>query len=279
MPKYSIEGNLDFYAELYKSLDESGDNKIINGDEKNNDNCCLITNLPLTECYVKLECGHSFNYVPLFKDLVNRKNKLAAMDTQILKANEIRCPYCRNKESTLLPYYENMGVDKVHGVNFIDESKIIAKTKCASSYFSGICNYKDGALCCQHTYVTTFEDGKDYCYTHARFLERKAVKDKILKKKEEEKAKKMEEKLKEKEEKKKEKDSAKQKLKEEKEEKKVLAKAQKSSTDENVVIFSENGCTQILKTGNRKGQMCGCKIKSGDSCSRHTKKEEVPLDK
>ena len=273
MPKYSIEDNLDFYAELYKSLDESGENKVTNND----DNVCLITNLPLTECYVKLECGHRFNYVPLFKDLVVRKNKSAAMDTQILKANEIRCPYCRNKESTLLPYYENMGVDKVHGVNFIDDSKIIAKTKCASSYFSGTCNYKDGVLSCQHTYVTTFEDGKDYCYTHVRFLERKALKDKILKKKEEEKAKKLQEKQKAKEEKQNEKSAAKQKLKEEKEQKKAEAKAHKNanqtSIGENVVMFSENGCKQILKTGSRKGQICGCKIKTDYFCARHTKKE------
>jgi hypothetical protein len=278
MPKYSIEGNLDFYEELYKSLDESGENKVTNSNE--NDNLCLITNLPLTENYVKLSCGHNFNYVPLFKDLVHRKNKSAAMDTQILKTNEIRCPYCRNKESTLLPYYENMGVDKVHGVNFIDDSKIMAKTKCASSYFSGNCNYKYEALSCQHTYVTTFEDGKDYCYTHVRFLERKALKDKILKKKEEEKAKKMEEKQKEKEEKQKEKDAAKQKLKEEKEEKKASKKKKHTPIDENVVIFSENGCKKILKTGIRKGQVCGCKIKESNFCARHFKKEEeVPSAK
>lgn len=270
MPKYSVEGNLDFYAELYKSLDESGVNKVTNNSENNNS--CLITNLPLTENYVKLACGHSFNYVPLFKDLVVRKNKTAAMDTQILKVNEIRCPYCRNKESTLLPYYENMGVDKVHGVNFIDETKIIAKLNFASSYFCGSCNYKDGILSCQHTYVTTLGDGKDYCHTHTRFLERKAIKDKILKKKEEEKAKKSEEKQKAKEDKQKEKDALKQKLKEEKEQKKVAAKAAKSSTDENVVIFSENGCKQILKTGLRKGEVCGCKVKEGDFCSRHAKK-------
>jgi DNA-directed RNA polymerase subunit RPC12/RpoP len=275
MPKYSVEDNLDFYAELYKSLDESGENKIVNNNE--NDNICLITNSLLTENYVKLACGHRFNYIPLFKDLVVRKNKTAAMDTQILKTNEIRCPYCRNKEMTLLPYYENMGVDKVHGVNFIDETKIVAKTKCASSYFSGSCNYKDGNLFCQHTYVTTFEDGKDYCYSHVRLLERKALKDKILKKKEEEKAKKLQEKQKAKDEKQNEKAAAKQKLKEEKDLKKTEKKVGKVSTDENLVIFSENGCKQILKTGARKGQICGCKIKSGDFCSRHTKKEEVPL--
>jgi hypothetical protein len=66
MPKYSVEDNLDFYAELYKSLDESGENKIVNNNE--NDNICLITNSLLTENYVKLACGHRFNYIPLFKD-------------------------------------------------------------------------------------------------------------------------------------------------------------------------------------------------------------------
>lgn len=271
MPKHSVEGNLDFYAELYKSLDESGDSETINNHE--NDNVCLITNSPLTENHVKLSCGHKFNYVPLFKDLVVRKNKSAVMDTQILRVNEIRCPYCRNKESKLLPYYENMGVDKVHGVNFIDETKIISKMVFASSYFHGNCNYKDGTLSCDHTYVLTLEDGKDYCHTHARFLERKAIRDKILKKKAEEKAKKLEEKLKEKEEKQKEKDSAKQKLKEEKEAKKMSKKKNQAGADENVVIFSENGCKQILKTGLRKGQICGCKIKNGNFCTRHTKKE------
>jgi hypothetical protein len=170
-----------------------------------------------------------------------------------------------------------MGVDKVHGVNFIDESKIVSKTKCASSYFGGTCNYKDGTFSCQHTYVTTFEDGKDYCYTHARFLERKAIKDKILKKKAEEKAKKVEEKLKEKENKKNEKDAAKQKLKQEKEEKNAHKKINQTSTNENVVIFSENGCKQILKMGPRKGLVCGCKVKEGDFCSRHIKKEVEEL--
>ena len=275
MSKYSIEGNLDFYAELYKSLDEFGENKVTNNSENNNS--CLITNLTLTENHVKLSCGHKFNYVPLFKDLVVRKNKTAAMDTQILKVNEIRCPYCRNKESMLLPYYENMGVDKVHGVNFIDDTKIITKLNFASSYFSGTCNYKDGDLSCQHTYVTTFGDGKDYCHTHTRFLERKAIKDKILKKKEEEKVKKSEEKQKAKEEKQKEKDVFKQKLKEEKEQKKTSKKTSQNVTNENIVIFSENGCKQILKTGLRKGQICGCKIKESDFCSRHTKKVELPL--
>jgi hypothetical protein len=92
-------------------------------DSLDDKNRCLITNDVLTENHVVLQCGHKFNYLPLFKDLVNRKTKLAPLDSQNLKVNEIRCPYCREKESKLLPYYENMGVEKFHGVNYIDEIK------------------------------------------------------------------------------------------------------------------------------------------------------------
>lgn len=275
MKKYSVEGNIDFYSELYKSLDE--------GETKENEtetDLCLISNVPLTENYVTLECKHKFNYVPLFKDLVNRKSKLASMDTQNLKVNEIRCPYCRNKESNLLPYYENMGVDKVHGVNYIDESKIV---HIASSYFTGNCSYKatmpdNTELCCHNTYVCTFEDGKDYCHSHIRMLQRQALKNKLLAKKAEEKKLKMEAKLKEKEEKVKMKSEAKQKAKEEKESNKKMnkkAKLTEVSGDENVIIYSENGCKQVLKTGPRKGQMCGCKITNETFCTRHANAQKT----
>jgi hypothetical protein len=268
MKKYSIEGNIDFYSELYKSLDQ---------DESVQDEC-LISNTPLTENYVTLECNHKFNYVPLFKDLVNRKSKLAAMDVQNLKVNEIRCPYCRNKESNLLPYYENMGVDKVHGVNYIDESKMAVTKHLASSYFSGTCNHKiimpnNSELCCYNTYVCTFSDGKDYCYNHVRAKERQILKDKLLAKKIEEKKMKLEAKLKEKEEKILAKAEAKLKAKEEKQKEKEMNK--KTTTiqvlaNENVVISSSIGCQQVLKTGLRKGQTCGCKATIGDFCKRHT---------
>jgi hypothetical protein len=278
MKKYSIEGNIDFYSELYKSLDE--------GELKENEtekDTCLISNTPLTENYVTLECKHKFNYIPLFKDMVNRKTKLASMDTQNLKVNEIRCPYCRNKESNLLPYYENVGVDKVHGVNYIDESKIVINPASASSYFSGTCGFKatmpdNTELCCHSTYVCTFEDGKDYCYNHIRMLQRQAIKNKLLAKKAEEKKVKMEAKLKEKEEKLKVKQEAKQKAKEEKETNKKITKKAKLTEvleGENIIIYSENGCKQILKTGLRKGQMCGCKITNDNFCKRHTNVEKT----
>ena len=58
MDKYIIEGGLDFYEELYKSLDIEETNEKTEEDN----NLCLITNQPLTEKSVELNCGHKFNY-------------------------------------------------------------------------------------------------------------------------------------------------------------------------------------------------------------------------
>jgi hypothetical protein len=115
MSNYIIEGNFDFYKELYESLDDS-DNNI----DQISAQVCLISNTPLTKHFVELECKHTFNYVPLFKDLVNHKTKFSSLDTHRLKVNEIRCPYCRNKQGSLLPYIEEIGLPKEHGVNWIN---------------------------------------------------------------------------------------------------------------------------------------------------------------
>jgi hypothetical protein len=59
MDKYKLEGGIDFFAELYKSLDI---------EESDENNMCLITNQPLTDKFVSLNCGHKFNYIPLYND-------------------------------------------------------------------------------------------------------------------------------------------------------------------------------------------------------------------
>ena len=33
------------------------------------DNCCLISKEPLDRNYIKLECNHSFNYMPLYNEI------------------------------------------------------------------------------------------------------------------------------------------------------------------------------------------------------------------
>jgi hypothetical protein len=135
--KYSIEGDIDFYSELYKSLDvEENEHKTIE-----DLNMCLITNAPLENNHIQLICGHKFNYIPLYFDIRNHKQKFNSLEgtTNRLAVNEIRCPYCRNKQNGLLPYYENMGIEKTHGVNYIDPDH-----KNTSKYYN---NYTDYNYC------------------------------------------------------------------------------------------------------------------------------------
>jgi len=116
MKNYKIEGNIDFFAELYKSLD-------IEDDELDtNNNLCLITNQVLTDKFVEMQCGHKFNYLPLYNDLKNHKQKYNGMEgtSGKLKQDELRCPYCRKKHKGILPYYEELNLAKVSGVNNID---------------------------------------------------------------------------------------------------------------------------------------------------------------
>jgi hypothetical protein len=95
------------------------------------DNLCLITKEPLTDKHVILKCGHKYNYIPLFNDVKTHKQKFNALESSSgqLKYNEIRCPYCRNKQNELLPYYEELGLSKTHGVNYIDPARLIHKLK------------------------------------------------------------------------------------------------------------------------------------------------------
>lgn len=55
-----------------------------------------------------------------------------------LYQDEIRCPYCRKKQSGVLPYYEELGLEKLHGINCIDPNYSSVKT---SSHYYKTCQY------------------------------------------------------------------------------------------------------------------------------------------
>ena len=115
--KYFIEGNVDFYSEININDEDNND------DNLNYDNICLITNEPLIDKYVTMECGHKFNYIPLYNDLIKQKYFTNVMEECKLKINEIRCPYCRSISTQLIPFYENfciikdVFIRKIIGVN------------------------------------------------------------------------------------------------------------------------------------------------------------------
>lgn len=286
---YIIDQGLNFYEELYKSLDEPSSD--VEGD------LCLITNGPLQNSCIKLECNHTFNYVPLYNDILNHKKNYNKLERRILKSTEIRCPYCRNIQNKLLPYYEMDGVKLVHGVNYFDETvdKISKATPATNdAYFHGVCAYsmkyctilEDGkksenTVSCTNTYVKTFDlDGKTYCISHKYLAMKNYQKQQKLKAIQQAKEAKAQVKAQEKEAKAQVKAHEKAVKAQEKLEAKEKAKLDKVQSKnnppileegENIIIGNSGGCTEIIKSGPKKGTPCGCKIKENNFCGRHFK--------
>jgi hypothetical protein len=183
----------------------------------------------------------------------------------ILSTNQIRCPYCRNKQNTLLPYYPLDGIKKIHGVNYIDEN--INKY---NSSFVGKCCYKIPNVefdctqeessnnvayyeCPKNNVMKLKEDDKDYCSYHKYLMLKELMKQEKQKQKMIEKMKKEEEK-----------EALKKKKMEEKEALKEEKLKQKDISKQNIIL-----CNSIIKSGKNKGCMCGNKAFENDKCKRH----------
>ena len=88
----------------------------------NIDTCCLLTKEALNDIHVTLNCGHKFNYIPLYKEVVIQKTS-AGMTTNgyynsyTLRLNEIKCSYCRRVQDKLLPFLNYDDIKRLRGVN------------------------------------------------------------------------------------------------------------------------------------------------------------------
>jgi hypothetical protein len=103
---YIIEGNVDFFTELAKD------------EEQDDTNVCLLSGTTLARNHISLSCDHKFNYCPLFQEVVKQKTVYNPNDTSRLMLNEIKCPYCRQITSHILPYIPSeKGISKIKGVN------------------------------------------------------------------------------------------------------------------------------------------------------------------
>ena len=261
MSNYLIEGNIDFYKELSKLNDDEN----IDGTD-----LCLITNEQLKENYVTLVCKHSFNYVPLYNDVLNKKKKYNSMERCSLKCRQIRCPYCRNVQAELLPYYKIEGIMKIHGVNHYNERDELSEEcrnyRVNNDYTKGECGFisiaknSEGVTSeqfCSNNYVKKLSfDGKYYCAQHRLCV----VKIYLAEKKQ-----------KEKDDKKKEKELAKQKVKEGKKKEKELAKEKAKEDSKSLKnVGNIQLCKEIIKNGKNKGSMCCVKTHENTNlCKRH----------
>jgi hypothetical protein len=69
---YEVESGIDFFKELKKiTVDKTCSS--LHETEIDTNTRCLITDDKLRKDHITLECGHKFNYVPLFKDVLFQK--------------------------------------------------------------------------------------------------------------------------------------------------------------------------------------------------------------
>lgn len=190
-----LEGNINFYEQL---------NNLDSDDE--DENVCLLTNLPLDDNKITLPCNHSFNFFPLYKEVVNQKTgSFVGLEINRLSFNQIKCPYCRQKYDQLLPHIRlSNEMNYINGVNSPERLCMDFKD-CAYIFKAG----KNKGNNCPKT---AFHSSKGcYCNTHQKIIYNKIKK------------------------------------------------------DDSICL-----CKATLKSGKRKGEVCGIKIKGeGDFCKRH----------
>ena len=156
MDKFTLEFNKLLNDELNKKYKEDEERKY-----------CLISKEPLEDIHIKLTCNHYFNYEPIFNEIIKQKVKKNYKEVQKLRKYEIKCPYCRNVQTELLPY--NQSFKKIKLVNWPPNKSMESpylKEKCCYIFKSG---KKKGLSCGKPC-------NKDYCKTHDAYIKRRATK-------------------------------------------------------------------------------------------------------
>lgn len=297
--KYIVEDDINFYEKLLQSLDDDSDDEEL---------ICKISGLPMDKYSVKLECNHKFNYDALYKEICKQKFDFKTYDVYSLSKKDqlkmrelkvdyfIKCPYCRKVQYNILPYYEELKLDEIYGINSLNDKLRNRLFVNEYTYYGNI--FKKGLTCnecsnkkiCLSLYVACIPNTNlCYCTFHYRSG--------LKKYKLNEKQKKIDEKKKQKEDiliARKKLFEEKNKLRAEKGLPPLKCLPRLKNVIENVVSpgqpigqyipdsevvinnsqvinNSELGCKMILKTGPNKGKICGCKkIFKDNLCKRHS---------
>ena len=137
-------------------------------DTNTNDNFCLISQEPLDSNCIKLDCSHKFNYNPIFNEIKRQKHHQSFREVQKLKKWQIKCPYCRSIQNSLLPPKD--GFPKVIWVN--SPLKYVQMPfKCCYTFSSG----KRKGLPCNKPGLNK------YCNAHQKIIEKRGKKNILLK--------------------------------------------------------------------------------------------------
>jgi len=178
--KYEIEGGIDFFKEL-KNITAKQNNDtnlpslLLTIEDKPVEKC-LITDEKLCKDHITLKCGHKFNYVPLFKEVLFQKcsmlpknvsSKIVTMyikntpqsnistvmynssynlETTKVSYNEMKCPYCRTITPNILPYYPYPDVNRIKYVNSPADLGLPALTCEYNSNVDGVTKCRTGCV-------------------------------------------------------------------------------------------------------------------------------------
>ena len=124
-----------------------------------NINTCLITGEQLETNYIKLDCHHCFNYIPIYNEVVYQKTK-RLLDNRFLKADQIKCPYCRKITNNLLPYLKYYDVKNIFGVTS-NTGLCLNNTKCCEYVYK-----KNSTKCTNLAYNTSHGF---FCNKHIKY--------------------------------------------------------------------------------------------------------------
>ena len=294
MTTHEIDEKFNFYDELYKSLDDS--------DDEDETDKCQITGLLLKEKSVSLECSHHFNYDALYTEMCKQKYVFGTYNVKTLSYKDqrtfvtsgfdyyIKCPYCRNIQFTILPYYEELGLEQKYGINCSDKTlespqnnyyycnrgylldtytfkaygatfkksqetccyKSIHGYKCEGTFVAPISNTYVSA--CRPHYKSELQKYK-LLEKNKLFLEKKQI---------------LEEKKKTKKLPKIKNDIINQKN--------PIGQYVPDDPNEEIILEKDlnQGCTTILKSGPNKGKQCCCKtVNDVGICKRHNLKDPI----
>ena len=263
-----MNDTISFNEELMKMLNDNDD------ENEDFDNKCLISGEELEDNFITLECNHKFNYKHIYNEVHKQKTEPWHSEVNKVKNTQLKCPYCRNIQTGILPYRESC--IKVKYVNW-PPYLMMLPDKCIYTFSSG---KRKGLSCGKKC------SGK-YCLSHTKIMEKRE------KKKLEKEKKKLE--------------KEKKKLKKEKlnELSPAMINLVLSTTDTSIAPHAANAdelakvqieqimsittptsipnvitCAYKFKKGKRKGENCQCKkIHKDGLCKFHYKKYKQAMDK
>jgi hypothetical protein len=221
---FDKDTNNYFYSELLKILNTNATasedkNTIVSVSNTAND-VCLITQEKLHPNHVTLNCNHKFNYVPIYNEIVNQKNKQNNVyEITKLSYYQIKCPYCRSITNKLIPYIPYPSVRVIKNVN----SYITTNYNKNPEYFLHVAKCSHGNNTdnhCQKYGIYYETENVLLCPQHYKLY---TIKQKTGNKKN------------------------------------IKGVAKCSKTDGSKTDGSKTGCCAILKSGKNMGKMCGIK--------------------